>query len=231
MDVIFETQRGKAFYIEVGFFDTVLEIKEKVQKYKGIPVHTQTLIFNGHVLQEERDVEYCEILQNSRIQLLVAPALEIENNRRPSLSPLKEVQLNVNTPSSETSFPLEVDEYDIKPFLLLMPSCMVHSGKGSPTAAAVTGAATDTRGSQKMKLWVLLMYGTKKIPVAMNANDNVGELRKELQKLRKTLPFDLSRQGYFLVHKQNLMEEDRSFKWHQVLQGDTIEIFTDGPCD
>ncbi|TYG48463.1 hypothetical protein ES288_D10G016400v1 [Gossypium darwinii] len=72
MDVIFETQKGKPFSIEVGFFDTVLEIKEKIHKYHGIPIPHQTLIFNGHVLQDDRDVEYCEILQNSRIQLLVS---------------------------------------------------------------------------------------------------------------------------------------------------------------
>ncbi|KAL1146910.1 hypothetical protein V6Z11_A10G017300 [Gossypium hirsutum] len=72
MDVIFETQKGKPFSIEVGFFDTVLEIKEKIHKYHGISIPHQTLIFNGNVLQDDRDVEYCEILQNSRIQLLVS---------------------------------------------------------------------------------------------------------------------------------------------------------------
>ncbi|KAE8696855.1 putative tyrosyl-DNA phosphodiesterase [Hibiscus syriacus] len=370
MDVIFETQRGKAFCIEVGFFDTVLEIKEKVQKYKGIPVHTQTLIFNGHVLQDERDVEYCEILQFSRIKLLVAPDLapDIENNRRPSLSPLKEVQLNVDTLSSETSGFPAIDDYDIEPSLQSMDAHLqgdMSSGDGMPTghnnvdgnikksietsvppeindydgdafiqsfdaelqgdmssgdcmrtennnvdvnikksletsvppqnnedveaflqsldaelqgdmssgdcmptghsnvdvsikkssetsnnnvnvnvnikkpplpprsgkgkakaaAAAVTGAEMATRGLKKMKLWVLPMNDTKKIPVAMNPNDNVGELRKELQKLQETLHFDLSEEGYFFIHKGNVMDDHRSFMFHHVVEGDTIEIF------
>jgi hypothetical protein len=42
MDVIFEPLRGRPFSIEVGFFDSVLEIKEKIQKYQAIPITKQT---------------------------------------------------------------------------------------------------------------------------------------------------------------------------------------------
>ncbi|KAL0423313.1 UNVERIFIED_CONTAM: hypothetical protein Sradi_0866100 [Sesamum radiatum] len=38
MDVIFQPSRGSPFYIEVGYFDTVLEIKEKIQKDQSIPI-------------------------------------------------------------------------------------------------------------------------------------------------------------------------------------------------
>ncbi|XP_052477620.1 ubiquitin domain-containing protein 7SL RNA1 isoform X2 [Gossypium raimondii] len=191
MDVIFETQKGKPFSIEVGFFDTVLEIKEKIHKYHGIPIPHQTLIFNGHVLQDDRDVEYCEILQNSRIQLLVSSDSDTSNSTKqpqPNAaaadhqlpSPAKKIQLNSNTPSSNT----------VKLKLLVLPKC-----------------------------------GTKKIPVEVNATDNVSELRKELQKLHQRLHFQLPQEGYFFIYKQNVMDDDRSFRWHQVGQGDTIEIF------
>uniref|UniRef100_A0A0A0KHW3 Ubiquitin-like domain-containing protein n=1 Tax=Cucumis sativus TaxID=3659 RepID=A0A0A0KHW3_CUCSA len=72
MDVILVPEKGDTFGIEVGYFDTVLEIKEKIEKYQGIPIPKQTLIFNGRILQDDRDVEFCEILQHSRIQLVVA---------------------------------------------------------------------------------------------------------------------------------------------------------------
>lgn len=49
MDVIFETSKGRRFEIEVGFFDTVLEMKEKIQKYEGFPVAQQTLVFKDQV--------------------------------------------------------------------------------------------------------------------------------------------------------------------------------------
>jgi len=31
--------------------------------------------------------------------------------------------------------------------------------------------------------------------------------------------------GYFFVYKQNVMDEDRTLRWHEVKNGDTIEIF------
>ncbi|GMH24986.1 hypothetical protein Nepgr_026829 [Nepenthes gracilis] len=71
MDVIFEMQEEISFSIETGFFDTVLEIKEKIEKYRDIPVSQQTLIFNGKVLEDDSDVESSRIFQNSRIRLVV----------------------------------------------------------------------------------------------------------------------------------------------------------------
>ncbi|KAL6201020.1 hypothetical protein ACLB2K_024735 [Fragaria x ananassa] len=51
----------------------------------------------------------------------------------------------------------------------------------SPTAASAIGATTVSSASKnKLKLMVLPKCGTKKIPVEVNASDNVGELRKEL---------------------------------------------------
>ncbi|MBA0663348.1 hypothetical protein Goklo_003468 [Gossypium klotzschianum] len=261
MDVIFETQKGKPFSIEVGFFDTVLEIKEKIHKYHGIPIPHQTLIFNGHVLQDDRDVEYCEILQNSRIQLLVSSDSDTSNSTKqpqPNAaaadhqlpSPAKTIQLNSNTPSSNTVVPPETDVND-NPLRLKekihgqMDPVPVDSRSsreselaensdvdvnikpsptGSGTGSAGTAAGTPT-AAKKLKLLVLPKCGTKKIPVEVNATDNVSELRKELQKLHQRLHFQLPQEGYFFIYKQNVMDDDRSFRWHQVGQGDTIEIF------
>ncbi|THU61614.1 hypothetical protein C4D60_Mb07t25180 [Musa balbisiana] len=72
---------------------------------------------------------------------------------------------------------------------------------------------------------VLPKCGTKKVPVDVNASDNVSELRKELQRLYGVFNFHLPTDGYFFIYKQNVMDEDKSFRWHDVKQGDTIEIF------
>ncbi|XP_022720585.1 polyubiquitin-like isoform X1 [Durio zibethinus] len=259
MDVIFETQRGRPFSIEVGFFDTVLEIKEKVQKYQGIPIPSQTLVFNGKVLQDEKDVEFCEILQNSRIQLLLAPEPDKAQVNIEQSSPSKKIQLNVNIPSSRTSVPLEMDVNDtvsrLKEKIHEMEPVPVNrlvvqsSGaelqdhqslrdceltdnteidvniRSSPTGSGTGSAGAASTGSKRLKLMVLPKCETKKIPVEVNASDNVRELRKELQKLHQRLHFHLPQEGYFFIYKQNVMDEDRSFRWHQVAQGDTIEIF------
>ncbi|EOY28608.1 hypothetical protein QUC31_013115 [Theobroma cacao] len=260
MDVTFECQRGRSFSIEVGFFDTVLEIKEKVQKYQGIPISRQTLVFNGQVLQDERDVEYCEILQNSSIQLLVAPeADKPQVVKTEKSSPSKKLQLKINIPSSKASIPLEMDVNDtvlrLKEKIREMEPVPVNrlvvqsSGaelqdhlslrdcelpdnteidvniKPSPTGSG-TGSAGATTGTKRLlKVMVLPKCGTKKIPVEVNASDNVAELRKELQKLQQRLQFHLPQEGYFFIYKQNVMDDDRSFRWHHVGQGDTIEIF------
>lgn len=257
MDVIFERQGGRSFSIEVGFFDSVLEIKEKVQKYQGVPVTKQILIFNGHVLRDDRNVEDCEILQNSRIQLVVASETDKAtiDNEIENLSPSKKIQLNVKIPNSKIHVPLEMDVSDtvgrLKEKIQEMEAVpaanrlAVHSSgtelqdhrslrdcelsdnsdidvsfRGSPTASR-----SGSTISKKLKLMVLPKPGMKKIPVEVNASDNVEELRKELQKLQQRLLFQLPQEDYFFIHKQSVMDDDRSFRWHRVGQGDTIEIF------
>lgn len=272
MDVIFEPQRGRSFSIEVGFFDTILEIKEKVKKYQGIPVSKQTLIFNGNVLKDDLNIEHTEILQNSHIQLMIA-ASESDKSPENSSSPSKKIQLNVKIPTYKMHVPLEMEVTDtvgkLKEKIQEMEAVpvnrlMIHSSgaelqdhrslceceisensdidvsfRPSPTTASPAAMAalspspspgpglgpTTLLGSKKLKLLVLPKCGTKKIPVEMNASDNVGELRKELQKLQEKLQFSLPQEGYFFIYKQNVMDDDRSFRWHHVVQGDTIEIF------
>lgn len=284
MDVIFETQRGRPFSIEVGFFDTVLEIKEKIQKYQGIAINTQTLVFNGQVLQDEKDVEFCEILQNSRLQLVVSSSSSSSEPDKPQTQPQpqtqvnteqssslttssKKIQLNVNIPSSKSSVPIEMDVNDpvsrLKEKIQEMEPVPVNrlavqssgselqdhrslrdceltdnteievnirpsptgSGSGSGSVGTATATAANSTNFKRLKLMVLPKCGTKKIPVEVNASDNVGELRKELQKLHQRLQFHLPQEGYFFIYKQNVMDDDRSFRWHQVSHGDTIEIF------
>lgn len=261
MDVIFEPQRGRPFSIEVGFFDTVLEIKEKILKYQAIPISNQTLIFNGSVLQDNRNVENCEILQSSHIQIIVSPESDKAIVEIESLSLSKKIQLNIKTPTAKFHAPLEMDVNDtvgrLKEKIQEMEAVpihrlVIHSGgtelqdhrslrdyelsdnsdidvgfRGSPTnsTAARSGPTMAAAGSKKLKLMVLTKCGTKKIPVEVNASDNVGELRKELPKLQQRLHFQLPQDGYFFIYEQNVMDDDRSFRWHHVGQGDTIEIF------
>lgn len=267
MDVIFEPQRGRPFSIEVGFFDTVLEIKEKVQKYQGIPISKQTLIFNGQPLRDDGDIEKCEILHNSRIQLYVAvdstkppPPVKTEELSPAPATPTKKLQLNVKTPSSKTRVPLEMDSNDTvlrlkekiqeleavpnnNKLVLHVGGTELHehqvlrdcevsdnseidvSFRPLPAAAASGGSGGGGGGSKKLKVMVLPKCGTKKIAVEVNACDNVGELRKELQKLNQMFQLRLPPEGYFFIYKQIVMDDDRSFRWHQVGQGDTIEIF------
>ncbi|KAF3569021.1 hypothetical protein DY000_02010915 [Brassica cretica] len=117
MDLIFETQRGSSFSIEVGYFDTVLEIKGKIEKKPP-----------------------------QRLRVMVLP----------------------------------------------------HSPDNEPVS---------------------------KVPVSVMANENVEELRKELEKLRERNELRLPQGGYFFIHKQNVLDDDQTFLWNGVAHGDTIEVF------
>ncbi|CAH8338395.1 unnamed protein product [Eruca vesicaria subsp. sativa] len=64
-----------------------------------------------------------------------------------------------------------------------------------------------------------------KVPVSVVANENVEELRKELEKLRERNELKLPEKGYFFIHKQEVLDDDKSFLWNGVAHGDTIEIF------
>ncbi|XP_019261226.1 PREDICTED: uncharacterized protein LOC109239158 [Nicotiana attenuata] len=195
MDLFFQPTKGRPFAIEVGYFDSILEIKEKIQKYQGIPVPKQTLIFKGNVLEDHINVHYSDILNNSHIQLVVESESKSESDK------------NINIIKAE---------HIIKPNYIAASTTTTSSGSSS---------GNNINGSKKIRIMVLSKCGTKKFPIEVNPSDNVGHLRKELQILNQKLELDLPKEGYFFIYKQNVMDDDRSFRWHHVSQGDTIEIF------
>lgn len=255
MDVIFETAKGRQFTIEIGFFDTVLEIKEKIEKYEGYPVSTQTLVFKGQVLTDTGDTEAYDILEGSRIQLMAESEIERQSPKTEEILPAK-LLLLINVAALKKQFSVECEVADnvgrlkeriqesegipVNRFGLYVGSTEMQDHHAladygladnsevnvvvrpfPPAPAGVGGAA----GQKKMKVLVLTKCGTKKTAVEVNPCDNVSELRKELQRLHGNLHFQLPQEGYFFIYRQNVMDDDRTFKWHDVRPGDTIEIF------
>lgn len=154
-----EVQGGDSFPIEVGLADTVLEIKQKIQNQRGVPVSEQTLIFNNVVLEDQSDV-YSELAQEARLTLVITPNVE----------------------------------------------------------------------ASKMKIKVVTQRGAK-MNIHVNGLNTLRELREKLDTIRT---FPLPRDGYFFIHKQQVMDEDHTFRWHLVNDGDIIEVFpgkvTDAPA-
>ncbi|KAF6163907.1 hypothetical protein GIB67_024762 [Kingdonia uniflora] len=100
-------------------------MKQKIQKYKRIPITKQTLVFNNQVMEDERDTEFYEVLEGSRIQLQIkpdpgkptTPATTTKIERSFSSSCLSsavsnEVRVIINVPSSKKQFSLEVEITD-----------------------------------------------------------------------------------------------------------------------
>ncbi|MQM13252.1 hypothetical protein Taro_046177 [Colocasia esculenta] len=267
MDVIFETLEGSAFSIEVWFFSTVLEMKEKIQKYHGFPVTRQRLVFDGRVMEDERDTEYYGVLHGSRIRLFLDsptdPTASGASDRAAAVAVKAEqqaeskVRVQVRNLATRRQLTVELDAavdtaaqlrervqeaegIPVGRFGLFLSGVELQDNRvladyGVADLSEVTLApralpssaagASGPAPNKKMRVMVLPKSGTKKIPVEVNGGDNVSELRRELQRLQARLGFELPTEGYFFIYKQNVMDEDRSFRWHDVRPGDTIEIF------
>jgi hypothetical protein len=91
-----------------------------------------------------------------------------------------------------------------------------------PAAAAAAGGGNGARTNQQ-RIAVKVKFGARAVALEVGATDVVRDLRKEVERLR--LPVRDGGGGYFFVYKQNVMDEDRTLRWHEVKNGDTIEIF------
>jgi len=118
MDIVFETERGVSFTIEIGYFDTVLEIKEKIQKYRDVPISDQTLVFNGKTLEDDGNTETSYICHNSRMRLVLESDREnspekSKDKAEEQQSPVhKKTQLLCKLPTSKSHLSVEVDLND-----------------------------------------------------------------------------------------------------------------------
>jgi len=72
MFVILETEDGRTFPMEINYFETIWEIKWRINLKKGIPASYQVLIFQGRVLDNNGTVESYSIAYNSVIQLQIS---------------------------------------------------------------------------------------------------------------------------------------------------------------
>ncbi|CAH9089871.1 unnamed protein product [Cuscuta europaea] len=271
MDLIFHQEKGSHFTIEVGYFDTVLEIKEKIQKLRRIPAAAQTLVFAGEVLPDDLDVHHSDILHNSHIRLLVSCSEGINGHESPVRSPpaaaarkpirvflkfrgsdkpgislemdvcdtIRTLKERINketggTPAAGRQITVYVngtellDGRTLGDYELAQDSEIEVGAKVKPSPATSSGSSGNASGSGTKKLlrvMVMSKCGTKKFAVDVNPADNVGELRKELERLKEEQDLELPEEGYFFIYKQNVMDDDRSFRWHSVGQSETIEIF------
>ncbi|CAN6173304.1 unnamed protein product [Urochloa humidicola] len=120
-------------------------------------------------------------------------------------------------------------DYDPPADGAVMELCAVVRQQVAPPspAAAAAGSGNGSGGAgrnQQQRIGVKVKFGARAVGMEVGAADVVRELRKEVERLR--LPVrDGGGGGYFFVYKQNVMDEDRTLRWHDVKNGDTIEIF------
>ncbi|CAN6200756.1 unnamed protein product [Urochloa humidicola] len=115
----------------------------------------------------------------------------------------------------------------------VMELCAVVRQPQPAPATAVAPAASSGNGSggaarsQQLRIAVKVKFGARAVAMEVGAADVVRDLRKEVERMRLPVRDGGAGAGggYFFVYKQNVMDEDRTLRWHDVKNGDTIEIF------
>ncbi|KAM3253762.1 hypothetical protein ACQJBY_047704 [Aegilops geniculata] len=100
---------------------------------------------------------------------------------------------------------------------------VVRQPPPSPACNNGNGAA-KVNNKMQQGMSVEVKWGAKTATLEVSDMDAVKELRAELGSAAPhlLLPND---GAYFFIYKQNVMEEERTLRWHDVKTGDTIEIF------
>ncbi|XP_027364742.1 UV excision repair protein RAD23 homolog B-like [Abrus precatorius] len=181
MDVTFVLEGEKTFSIEVGFYDSFQEVKEKVEKYKGIPVSKQALLFNGQLLQDHDQIIASDIHQDSPIQLLVAAD---SDNLPPSptvtpLTPTPPSSPMLPPPLSPTPPPLSPLLSATSPIPLAPPSptsSTLRPPQSPPKPPSTTVTFTVKNGEYS---------NAKPFCMEMDLIDTVQELKNRIARMRK----------------------------------------------
>ncbi|XP_037431644.1 polyubiquitin-B-like [Triticum dicoccoides] len=198
MEVTLETTQGRRFTVEIWYLSTVRRIKEYILRQEGIPVESQRLFFQGQELQDDRDTQHYPIVEGSHVSVFLEKA-EMEDDKELAQfdPPVDGMEMEVRVVARQPPPP---------------PAC--NDGNGA--------AKVNNKLQQRMSVEV--KWGARAVTLEVSDMDAVKELRAELGSgaPHLLLPDD---GAYFFIYKQNVMEEERTLRWHDVKAGDTIEIF------
>ncbi|XP_010430652.1 PREDICTED: ubiquitin-like protein 4A [Camelina sativa] len=240
MKLTIETKSGSPFSIFVGFLDTVLMVKKKIETSQGIPVRKQNLFFEGKYLHDQSEIRLRHIGDNSLLFLDVSPDEKPnqKNNDQTKQSPSKPIHGFVNKPFQKITA-TRIDDGSSRPSYslveLLAPQDLppVTVGTGSNRNQETKKCSSSDWPlrkkrkiipSIKMTVFVKTIDETRMIPVEVNANDKVEELRKELGNLQDKGELNLPQEGYYFILRGRTMIETESFMWNLVAEGDTIQL-------
>ncbi|CAN6700491.1 unnamed protein product [Malus baccata var. baccata] len=248
------TSWGHKFTMEVNVKEPVVEIKRKIEQVLGVPLASQTLAVCGWELIDGLDMEDYPIVtegttidltikwtgfgtplnlyhnSSGKIQITIkfsARQLPMEVDASETVRSLKEkIHIMDGTPIKRMSLffcGIELDEdfrnlseYGIHSFSEIVVFLKAMSRlRDEPTARRLS-VVLQTSSS-------LLNAAT--IPLEVKDLSTVNELRQLLLS-RKILPMD----DYLFIHKQRIMRDNCSLRWHGVGDGDFLYVFKGTLC-
>ncbi|XP_023554594.1 uncharacterized protein LOC111811794 [Cucurbita pepo subsp. pepo] len=236
---IFVVTLGHEFAIEISNQERVLEIKRKIQQFIGIPIQSQTLSVYGCELVDGLDMEdYQFISEGSRIDLSIDQVTAPPNNFPISVE-FSGRQINIDIDKTETVHSLK-QKIQIIYGTPIQSMSLFHSGVelvedyrnlsdfGIGESSEVT-VFLKTMSRLSDCPWRKVSFVVKTsssllnaacIPMEMKDSSTVGDVR-ELLLAGKILPDD----DYLFIHKQRIMRDKCSLRWHGVQNGDFLYVF------
>lgn len=238
--------RTSQFFIEVGSQEKVVEIKMKIEQILGVPVDSQILTVCGWELLDGLDMEDYPIVKDgtkvdltiklthtqhiiptqlNKIQIIVkfsARQINIEVDRTETVGSLKEkIHIINNTPIKRMCLffsgrELDEDFRNLSEYGISEFSKIIVFLKN-------TNRSRDDPPSRKLSLMVQTsssLLNSATIPMEMRDASTVSEL-KQLLISRRILPPD----DYLFIHRQRIMRDNCSLRWHGVENGDILYVF------
>jgi|UniRef100_A0A2N9EGT7 hypothetical protein len=237
--------RTHDFVIEVGLQEPVLEIKMKIEQLLGVPVASQSLSVSGWELVDGLDMEdYPIVIEGTKIDLTIKSMIML-----PPLSHCSKIQIIVKFPARQ--FNMEVDTTDtvhslkekihvidgtpIKRMLLFYSGIELEEDFRNLSEYGICEFSEilvfletmhrlrDEPPSGRLSLVVQTsssLLNAASIPLEMKDSCTVNDLRQLLLS-RKILPID----DYLFIHKQRIMRDNCSLRWHGVGNGDCLYVF------
>lgn len=243
MRVVIAT-RTNQFFIEVGHQEKVVEIKGKIEQIFGVPVASQLLSVSEWELLDGLDMEdYPIVTEGTKIDLTIkssmgsnhthldkiqitvkfsARQINIEVDRTDTVRSLKEkIHIMDNTPIRRMSLFFSGRELD-EDFRNLYEYGISESSEITVFLKTMNRSRDDPP-SRKLSLVVQTsssLLNAATIPVEMRDASTVNEL-KQLLLSREILPDD----EYLFIHRQRIMRDSCSLRWHGVENGDFLYVF------
>ncbi|XP_057506521.1 uncharacterized protein LOC130789711 [Actinidia eriantha] len=231
------------FNIEVDDQETILQIKHKIEQFLGVPVASQTLSVSGWELVDGLDlddypivtegtkidltIEWAQLsLENrSKIQIVVkfsSRKINIEVDRTETVRSLKEkIHIIDGTPIKRMTLffsgvEMKEDFHNLNEYGISESSEIIVFLK---TMSRLVADPPSKRLSVVVQTSSSLLNGAS-IPLEMKDSNTVIDLRQALL-MRKILPMD----DYIFIHKQRIMRDNCSLRWHGVEDGDYLYVF------
>ena len=230
--------------IEVGHQEPVIEIKRKIEQHLGIPMASQTLSISGWELLDELYIkDYPIITEGTRIDLTIQCMQTPlhQTNKLQILIKLSTSQHHMEVDKTETVGSLKekihiIDGTPIKRMSLFFSgreledyyNSLSEYGICESSEIMVFRKAANRQRSDEPPLRRLSivvqtsssLLNAASIPLEMNDSSTVNDLR-ELLLSGKILPLD----DYLFIHKQRIMRDSCSLRWHGVENGDFFYVF------